>query len=234
MDTMCALCLAILLAAPAGNQVPQVLEHLQAGDTTQALGLLKEIATHEKNDEEAKDLVRLVRQNKVKVPPEVVDAAFLALKGIGSRKVTKDLMLLLKHSRLKKEERVKIGVCRALGGSADPAAVEFLIDRLRDPHDEVIAAAAEAAGAYRHASEAIRKDLFQTIVDQYESMWNLMNTVNPDRTVEKGRAERKWAITAKAMEKSLQLLSNVTQNDPTEWRRWWNKNKNAKWAELEN
>jgi hypothetical protein len=225
---------ALLLFAPAGNQVPKVVEHLAAGETKEALALLREIAGHAKNDEEAVDLVKTIRQGKVKMPPEVMDAAFLALKGIGSRKVTKDLMAFQKHSRLKKDERVRIGVCRALGGSADPIAVEFLIDRLRDPNDEVIAAAAEAAGAYRHASQEIRKDLFQTIVDQYDSMWNLMNTVNADRVVEKSRAEKKWAITGKAMEKSLQLLSNVTQNDPAEWRRWWNKNKNDKWAELEN
>jgi HEAT repeat protein len=233
METMIAPALALLLLAPSGNQVPELIGHLQAGDAVKALAVLREIASHAKNDEEALDLVKLIRQGKPKMPPEVVDAVFLALKGIGSRKVTKDLMAFRKHSRLKKDDRVQVGVCRALGGSADPIAVEFLIDRLRDPNDEVIAAAAEAAGAYRHASQEIRKEFFQTIVDQYESMWNLMNSVNPDRTVEKGRAERKWAITGKAMEKSLQLLSNVTQSDPPEWRRWWNKNKNSKWPELE-
>lgn len=226
--------LALLLAAPPANRVPELLEFLQAGETPKALALLKEIGTHEKNHDEAKDLVRMIRYRKVETPPEVVDATFRALEGIGSRKVTRDLIALLKHSKLKKESRIRIGVCRALGGSADPYAVDTLIDRMRDKDDEVIAAAVEAAGAYRYAKESVRKDLFQTIVDMYVSMWNLKNSVNPDHVVEKTRAERKWEITAASMEKSLQLLSNVTQNDPPEWRRWWNKNKNKRWQELEN
>ena len=119
-------------------------------------------------------------------------------------------------------------------GSADPAGVETLLDLMRDKDDHVIAAAAEAGGAFRYAKEATRKDLFKTILDIYVSTWNLKNAVKPELKTQKRRAERKWEIVEAPMEKSLQLLSNVTQKSPPEWRRWWNKQKRKRWAELEN
>ena len=104
---------------------------------------------------------------------------------------------------------------------------------MRDREDRVVAAAAETAGAYRYAKVSIRKDLFKTILDIYVGTWNLKNSVNPDLKTEKRRAERKWELIERPMERSLQLLSNVTQNSPPEWRRWWNKNKRKRWEELE-
>ncbi|MHC4934209.1 MAG: hypothetical protein ACYTGV_18710 [Planctomycetota bacterium] len=224
----------VLAQAPAASdEVSKVTAHLKAGETAKALAALKEIASHKGNHAEAKALIKLVRSSRPKKPPEVVEACFLSLKGIGSRKVTKQLKLLLKTAPYRKDKNVRIGVCRALSGSADPAGVESLVDSLRDREDAVIAAAAEAAGAYRYAKDSIRKELFKKILDIYESAWNLKNSVNPDLRVERARAERKWAIIEIPMEKSLQLLSNVTMDDPPKWRRWWNKNKKARWAELD-
>ena len=97
-----------------------------------------------------------------------------------------------------------------------------------------IGAAAEAAGAYRYAKESIRKYLFKTILGIYAGTWNQKNSINPDLKKEKRRAEQKWELIESPMEKALQLLSNVTQNSPPEWRRWWNKNKGKRWEELEN
>ncbi len=231
---MAVLLVLLLAAPPAVNKVPNVFPLLKTGDTKAALSLLKEIGTHKKNHEEANALVSLIKTRKVKKPPEVMEACFLALKGIGSRKVTRKLIGLLKHSTLKKITAVRVGICRALGGSADPAAVEALIRRMRDKEDQVIAAAAEAAGAYRYQTAAIRKDLFKTILNIYESTWNLKNSVKPDLKIQRARADRKWEIIERPMERSMQLLSNITQNDPPAWRRWWNKNKRKKWVELEN
>ncbi len=237
MGAMATLLTLLLLAPdPVATKVPEVIQHLKAKppQTTQALNLLKEIGTLKKNHVEAKALVKMIRTRKVKKPPEVIEASFLALKGIGSRKVTRSLLAILDHSVLKKNSLVRIGVCRALEGSVDPIAAETLVALMRDKDDHVIAAAAEAAGAYRYEKEAIRKDLFKTTMGIYVSTWNLKNAVNPEKKKEKGRAERKWEVIEKPMEKSLQLLSNVSQNDPPSWRRWWNKNKRKRWAELEN
>jgi len=236
---MALLLTLLLLDAPEPpaetDQVPELIQLLQAGEASKALALLKEIGGHKQNHTEARALVKLIRGGKPTLTPEVREALFLALKGIGSRKATKDLLGLLKHSTLKKEADIRIGVCRALGGSADPLAVEALIDRLRDVDDAVIAAAAEATGGYRYAAEADRKELFKTVCDIYESTWNLKNSVSPDPKdkVGKVKAERRWEIVEAPMEKALQLLSNASENDPPAWRRWWNKNKNLKWAELE-
>jgi hypothetical protein len=230
-----ALFLCLLLLAPEETtRVDDVTAALAGGDKAKAIAVLKEIGGLKGNDAEAHALVRLVRDPEVTKPPEVLEECFLALKGIGSRKVTPDLLQLLKHSTLKKVVDIRVGVCRALQGSADPAAAEALVDLIRDGEDRVMAAAAEAAGAYRYAKEPLRKELFKTVLDVYEATWNVKNSVSPQQKHNKRRAERRWEVVEGAMENSLQLLSNVTQPDPPSWRRWWNKNKKNRWAAIEN
>jgi hypothetical protein len=231
---MALLILLLVLAPEETTRADGVAEALAAGDKPKAIAILKEIGTLKGNDAEALAVARLVREPRVVKEPEVLEECFLALKGIGSRKVTPALLRLLDHSTLKEIEAVRIGVCRAFQGSADPAGAEALLDLFHDREDRVIAAAAEAAGAYRYAKEPLRKELFKGILDIYESCWNLKNSVKPELKTEKRRAERRWEVVEAAMEKSLQLLSNETQPDPPSWRRWWNKNKKDRWADLEN
>ena len=128
---------------------------------------------------------------------------------------------------------IRKGICIALGGSADPKAVDEICDRMRDRDDHVIAAAMEAAGSFRYAKESIRKELFKTLVSVYVPTWNVKESIKPDEKLRRQRAERKWEIIVKPAEKSLRLLSNTTQEDPPAWRRWWNKSKKKKWEELE-
>jgi HEAT repeat protein len=227
------LTLLLLADAPEAVKAAELVGHLKAQNKEQALLVLREMAKLDKNHAEAEALVKVIRDRRLEKPPEVMEACFVALKGIGSRKVTRSVLALLDHSRLKKDEVVRIGVCRALEGSADPKGVESIIDLLRDKEDRVIAAAAEAAGAYRYAKESIRKELFERVMGIYVGTWNVKNTVDPAQKVEQRRAERKWEVVEKPMERALQLLSNVTQNSPPEWRHWWNKNKNKRWADLE-
>ena len=224
----------LLLSAEPATKAEGVIAALDAGDKPKAIALLKEIGTLKGNDAEALAVVKLVRETQVQKQPEVLEECFLALKGIASRKVTPQLLKLLDHSTLKEVDAVRIGVCRALQGSADPDGAEALLDLMHDREDRVIAAAAEAAGAYRYAKETLRKEFFKSILDTYESTWNLKNSVKPELKTEKRRAERRWEVIEAAMERSLQLLSNVTQPDPPSWRRWWNKNKKDRWADLEN
>jgi HEAT repeat protein len=240
MEAMATLLMMLLLApdAPA-TKVPELIEVLKDLDRTpQALQLLREIGGMKGNHAEAIALVKMIRTPKLnarllKEKPEVLEASFQALGGIGSRKVTKQLLALLDHSTLKKQALIRIGVCRALKGSADPKAAEALIKLMRDKNDHVIAASAEAAGAYRYEKEPVRKDLFKTILGIYESTWNVKNSVDPEMKTERRRAEQKWEIIEQPMEKSLQLLSNVTQVDPPAWRRFWNKSKKKRWGDLE-
>jgi HEAT repeat protein len=231
---MALLLTLLILAAEEPPRADAVAVALAQGDKPKAITLLKEIGTLKGNDAEAVALVKLVKEPAATKQPEVLEECFLALKGIGSRKVTGSLMRLLDHSTLKEMEAIRTGVCRALQGSADPDGAEALLDLLHDREDRVIAAAAEAAGAYRYAKEPMRKELFKVILDGYESTWNVKNSVKPELKTEKKRAERRWEVVEAAMERSLQLLSNVTQPDPPSWRRWWNKNKKERWAELEN
>ncbi|MHC4953557.1 MAG: HEAT repeat domain-containing protein [Planctomycetota bacterium] len=216
------------------NKVPEVVQLLKDEKPDKAIALLREIGKHKKNDTEAVALVKLIKAPRPKRPPEVMEACFLALKGIGSRKVTRPLIALFKHSRLKKDPLVRKGICIALGGSADPKAVDILIQKMRDPDDHVTGAAIEAAAAYRYAREATRKELFKAVVGIYVPTWNLKESINPDHKTQRQRAEKKWEIIAKPAERSLQRLSNTTQEDPPAWQRWWNKTKRKKWEELEN
>ncbi|MGH7163788.1 MAG: HEAT repeat domain-containing protein [Planctomycetota bacterium] len=231
---MAASLLLLLLAPdPVAVKVPEVIRQLEANDVAGALATLKEIESLKADDAEAKALVRMIRSPEVRKPSEVLEASFLALKGIGSRAVTKDLLALLKNSPLRKDPAVRIGVCRAFQGSADPAGIPELVDMLHDVDDRVIAASAEAASAHRHAKEEVRKELFEELLKIYVPTWNLKNSVDGGQKVAKARAERRWAVIEKPMERSLQLLSNVTQNDPPAWQRWWNKNKKKRWAAAE-
>jgi len=233
-DAMALLLCLLILAPDDTTRVDAVAAALDAGDKPKAIALLKEIGTLKGNDTEALALIKFVRDRDVLKEPDVLEEVFLALKGIGSRKATPGLLKLLDHSVLKDYDEVRIGVCRAFEGSKDPDGAEAIRDMLHDREDRVIAAAAEAAGAYRYAKESIRKDLFKGILDVYEATWNLKNSVKPELKVEKRRAERKWEVIEAAAERSLQLLSNETQPDPPSWRRWWNKNKKDRWADLEN
>ena len=233
-----AILVALLVLAPPADPpkaelTPKVIEALKAGNKKKALELLKEVATKKGHHAEATALLKLVRAKRPAKADDVMEAIFRSLQGIGSRKVTPQLQLLLKRNPYKKSKIIRIGVCRALEGSADPRAIDTVIKLLRDPDDHVIAAAAECAGAYRYAKDGQRKDLFQTIMGHYVSTWNLKNSVDPAKKKERSRAEKKWEIVGDAMEKALQLLSNTTQNSPPEWRRWWNKNKKKRWAELD-
>jgi len=232
---MLPLIMTLLLLAPdpAAVKVPELAVLLKQDKAKEALVLLKEIGAMKKNHAEAKALVKLIRNPRSGMTDEVREASFLALKEIGSRKATRGLQGLLKHSRLKKIAAIRIGVCRAFEGSADPKARENILDMLRDKEDAVIAAAAQAAGAYRYDKEAARKDLFKTIMGIYVGTWNMKNSVKAELKTEKRRAEAKWEVVHAAMERALQLLSNVVQNDPPAWRHWWNKNKHTRWAELE-
>ncbi|MCZ6572569.1 MAG: hypothetical protein ACE10D_04990 [Planctomycetota bacterium] len=221
--------LLLLMPAPDAEKVPELKELLTQRNTDAALTLLKEIGALKGNDAEAKALLKLIRARKPKKPPEVLEASFMALQGIGSKKVTKHLLLLLDH-RMAKDPAVRIGICRALQGSVDKAASKDLTKLLRDKEDTVAAAAASAIGAYRYAPEATRKDLFKVVMNILDSTWNVKNSVKPDLKVERRRAQKKWAIIAKPFEKTLELLSNTRQRHPAEWRKWWNKNKRKKWG----
>jgi HEAT repeat protein len=236
MGAMSLLLTLLLLAPePVAVKVPEIPPLLKGKKpkTDAALALLKEIGQLKGNDAEAKALVKLIKSSKVKKPPEIMEASFLALKGIGSRKVTKSMILLLNVNKLKKDPVVRIGICRALEGSADPAGIEHLTDSLRDVDDRVIAAAAAALGVHRHAKVTVRKDLFESLLKVYVPTWNLKNSVKQDLKVQRRRAERKWEVIEAPMEKSLALLSNVTQPDPPSWQRWWNKNKKKRWQAIE-
>jgi HEAT repeat protein len=229
--------LLLLLAAPeppaTKNRVPEVAALLKEEKFSDALKLLREIGTHKDNHVEAADLIKLIKAPRPKRPPEIDDASFLALKGIGSRKVTQKLIALFKHSRLKKDPAMRKGICIALGGAADPKAVDALVARMRDPDNHVIGAAIEAAGNYRYSKESVRKELFKTVIGVYVPTWNMKESINPDHKQNRQRAERKWEVIAKPAERALQLLSNTTQEDPPAWRRWWNKKKKVRWQELE-
>ena len=231
----CLLTLLFLLPGPnAQSQVPDVVQLLKDEKPDKAIALLKEIGKHKKNDTEAGDLIKLVKSARPKRPSEVDQAIFLALRDIGSRKVTSKLLALFKVKRIKKDPTLRAGVCTALGGAADPKAVDELCDRMRDPDNHVVAAAVEAAGSYRYSKESIRKELFKTVLAVYVPTWNMKESIHPDHKQKRQQAERKWELIAKPCEKTLRLLSNTTQEDPPAWRRWWNKTKKKKWQEIEN
>ncbi|MHC4493825.1 MAG: hypothetical protein ACYTDU_19680, partial [Planctomycetota bacterium] len=97
-----AILLTLLLLAPdaPATKVPELIEILKdLEQTPQALQLLREIGGMKGNHAEATALVKMIRTPRLnakllKKKPEVLEASFRALGGIGSRKVTKRLLAL--------------------------------------------------------------------------------------------------------------------------------------------
>ena len=157
---------------------------------------------------------------------KLFNAAAIALGRMGPESV-KDLVKWSDHKNFAKNVDVKCRLIRALGKTEDEDAVEPLIDFLGHHDAQVQAAAAEGLGNYGEAEQKERKKIFKKMLDQLTRVKNIID-VNQVDPIERKR----YDIIAGPMLTSLQVLSgNDEIRDPTEFRRWWNKNKKKDWDE---
>ena len=112
----------------------------------------------------------------------------------------------------------------ALGKTKDVKSVKTLTDLITDRSSTVQGAAAEALGNFVHLKSKDRKEIFEEILKTLTSVRNSVDS-DPLDTISRQRYD---AIAA-PMITTLQDLSGHDERKPSEWRRWFNKNKKKDW-----
>lgn len=97
-----------------------------------------------------------------------------------------------------------------------------LIDLLDHSEYLFIAKAADALAQFGEAPGKIRKEAIERMSKLLAQ--NYENTIN-DKSDEE--AQRKYRMTGRAMQNSLEALAGVSLDGPLDWTEWWNKNKNV-------
>jgi hypothetical protein len=115
----------------------------------------------------------------------------------------------------------------SLGKSKDRTAVEPLTKLLVHHQATVQAAAAEALVNFAHLPLEDRKEIFKEVLDQLTQIKGQIDT-DPNNTTER---ERYDAVRA-PMRSTLQVMSKQDFGEPSEWRAWWNNNKNKDWDKI--
>jgi hypothetical protein len=115
----------------------------------------------------------------------------------------------------------------SLGKSKDKSAVKPLTELLVHHQSTVQAAAAEALVNFAHLELDDRKEIFKEVLDQITQIKGQIDT-DPNNTTER---ERYDAVRA-PMRSVLQVMSKQDFGEPSEWRSWWNNNKNKDWDKV--
>ena len=131
-----------------------------------------------------------------------------------------------------------------LGRTRSLKFVPELFDLL-DHHDHLlIAKAAEALAQYGEGPGRMRRDgvekLAKLLAEYYEAVQSAELAMaqpgppNPGAVREQQRARERYDKVAPSMIKALEALSGTTQEEPLEWRRWFNKHKRDKdvWGDI--
>lgn len=130
-----------------------------------------------------------------------------------------------------KDHRDDLALQRALilslGKTKDKSAVKPLIDLLVHHQATVQAATAEALAGFGHLELADRKVIFEAVLKEIGQIKGAIDS-DPNNTTER---ERYDAVRA-PMRNALQVMSKQDFSEPSEWRSWWNNNKNKDWDNL--
>jgi len=189
--------------------------------------------------------LKFVRKGKVKDLSKVAEAVYKSFTHKNRKKITEGNMqmwkaaaytlgqmgedgasYLMKAFELKKfrDEPDMRGLCVEQIGYTH--AYEEFADQLIDllDHSEYlfIAKAADALAQFGDAPGKIRKEAIERMSKLLAQ--NYEDTIN-DKSNEE--AQRKYRMTGRAMQNSLEALTGVSLDGPLDWTEWWNKNKNV-------
>ena len=128
------------------------------------------------------------------------------------------------HKTHRKDLTLQRQLILALGKTKDGKSVKTLTDLITDKSPAIQGAAAEALGNFVHLKSKDRKEVFEEILKTLTSVRNSVDS-DPLDTISRQRYD---AIAA-PMITTLQDLSGHDERKPSEWRRWWNKNKKKDW-----
>ncbi|HIF41003.1 MAG TPA: HEAT repeat domain-containing protein [Planctomycetes bacterium] len=128
------------------------------------------------------------------------------------------------HKTHRKDLTLQRQLILALGKTKDVKSVKTLTDLITDKDPPIQGAAAEALGNFVHLKSKERKKIFEEILKTLTSARNSVDS-DPLDTI----ARQAYDAIAAPMITTLQDLSGHDERKPSEWRRWWNKNKKKDW-----
>ncbi|MFN0205181.1 MAG: hypothetical protein ACKVS6_02570 [Planctomycetota bacterium] len=133
------------------------------------------------------------------------------------------LIQIYEKPDFKKAKRFRGRILQMIGKTEDPGSVKFLLDKLKDKDDIIVADSITALGNYTKAKEELRREIIDKLIKDFISSQGQANdTSTPQGKVAKDR----YDLIAPSMIDTLQRLSNQSAlRDPREWEKWWQKNK---------
>ncbi len=151
-------------------------------------------------------------------------ATALGMMGPESAKV---LVGWIDHKSHRKDMALQRALILSLGKTKEPSATKPLVDLLPHQQATMQAAAAEALANYYESPQDVRKQLFEAVLKELTASKNAA-----DADVNDTIAQERYDAISASMIDTLQRLSRHDERDPSEWQRWWNKNKKEDWDEL--
>ncbi|MFT5052026.1 MAG: HEAT repeat protein [Chlamydiales bacterium] len=114
----------------------------------------------------------------------------------------------------------------SLGKTRSEKGMDTLVDLLTHHEATLQAAAADAIASFEDLEEKERKVLFKEVLDALTGAKGATD-ININDTI----ARERYDTISAAMITTLQRLSGHKERRPSEWQRWWNKNKKKNWDE---
>jgi hypothetical protein len=133
------------------------------------------------------------------------------------------LQQVYERPEFKKCKKFRGRVLQMIGKTEQPSTVKFLLDKLKDKDDSIVADTITALGNFTKAKEDVRKEIIDKLVKEFNSAQGQA----ADATTPQGKAAKdRYDLIAPAMIDTLQRLSSQSAlRDPREWEKWWQNNK---------
>jgi HEAT repeat protein len=157
------------------------------------------------------------------LPNKLFIACAVAMGNMGPESA-KPLQGWIGHKSHRKDLTLQRQLILALGKTKDAKSVKTLTDLITDKWPTIQGAAAEALGNFVHLKSKDRKGIFEEILKTFTAVRNSVDS-DPLDTI----ARQRFDAIAAPMITTLQVLSGHDERKPSEWRRWWNKNKRRDW-----
>jgi HEAT repeat protein len=157
---------------------------------------------------------------------EAVVAAFANCGEPGQKATLKSL----KGANVDKRPGVLSAALRSLGFHKNPANVKALVDYLVHNEPRVVAGAADALANYAEQPEKTRKPIVEELVKNYAQYASAASKTGIPNS-EKGLAQERLNIVEKSFQGALQKLTGQEFKDAPAAQKWFNDNKNKKWAD---
>lgn len=179
-----------------------------------------------------KALDQVYSRAKVRPPEtqELYEAAAVALSRM-EKPGAEVLKKAFGNARFRKSEWVSLRarLINSLGAAKETSHLNFILDvALRDPEDQIIAAAGQALGSYEKAELNVRREVVKKLVKRFNEIHDASRSDSLDDPVAQTK-QRTYAAISDPWNTSLGKLTGQAFRTPQDWQRWWNKSKDEDW-----